>query len=149
MQDHASDEGSGVGPVRADTPPRRRVFTNRNLRMESIAAIGFDMVFPEPDRLSPSNAVQHWPQTALVAEIKPELEKLPSNDQVLAEAIATAPVVLGFIAYLLSPKTKGGRPLQPADDEVASAAQTEGTVGNEEPAEAGTDEAGEQEATTT
>ena len=26
-----------------DLPHRRRIFTNRNLRMESIAAIGFDM----------------------------------------------------------------------------------------------------------
>lgn len=81
------------------------------LSEDGAAAIGFDMVFPEPDRLSPSNAVQHWPQTALVAEIKPELEKLPSNDQVLAEAIATAPVVLGFIASPhtdVLPQTKAG-----------------------------------------
>ncbi len=31
------------GPGRTDPPPRRRVFTNRNLRMGSIEAIGFDM----------------------------------------------------------------------------------------------------------
>jgi len=33
---------SGDGP-RSQLPQRRRIFTNRNLRMESIAAIGFDM----------------------------------------------------------------------------------------------------------
>ena len=33
----------GSNPGRGDPPPRRRVFTNRNLRMDSIAAVGFDM----------------------------------------------------------------------------------------------------------
>src|SRR4029079_17571872 len=27
------------------------------------AAIGFDMVFPEPDRMSPANALQLWPKS--------------------------------------------------------------------------------------
>jgi len=62
------------------------------------AAIGFDIVFPEPDRLSPANAVQYWPQSTAIADLKPELEKLPSNDQIFADAIGSAPVVLGFIA---------------------------------------------------
>jgi adenylate cyclase len=44
------------------------------------AAIGFDIVFPEPDRLSPANAVQYWPQSTAIADLKPELEKLPSNE---------------------------------------------------------------------
>ena len=33
----------GSEPGRMDPPPRRRVFTNRNLRMGSIDAVGFDM----------------------------------------------------------------------------------------------------------
>ena len=74
------------------------------LGQQGAAVIGFDMVFPEPDRLSPRNALQYWPQSAALAEIKPELEQLPSNDQVFAEAIATAPIVMGFIA---SPHTSG------------------------------------------
>jgi adenylate cyclase len=62
------------------------------------AAIGFDMVFPEPDRMSPANTLRYWPDTEALAGLREEIEKLPSNDQVFAEAIGNAPVVLGFIA---------------------------------------------------
>jgi adenylate cyclase len=81
------------------------------LGSQGAAAIAFDMVFPEPDRLSPANAVQYWPQNSVLAGIKPELDKLPTNDQVLAEAIGGAPVVLGFIASPYTdtlPETKAG-----------------------------------------
>lgn len=81
------------------------------LGSQGAAAIAFDMVFPEPDRLSPANAVQYWPQADVIAEIKPELDKLPTNDQVLAEAIGGAPVVMGFIASPYTdtlPETKAG-----------------------------------------
>ena len=62
------------------------------------AAVGFDIVFPEPDRMSPANALRFWPQSDALAGLRAEVEKLPSNDQVLAEAIAQSAVVLGFIA---------------------------------------------------
>jgi adenylate cyclase len=81
------------------------------LGQQGAAAIAFDMVFPEPDRLSPGTAVQYWPQSSIIAQIKPELDKLPSNDQVFAEAIGSAPVVLGFIASPYTdtlPETKAG-----------------------------------------
>jgi adenylate cyclase len=68
------------------------------LGQQGAAAVAFDMVFPEPDRMSPANAVKFWPDSAALGEIKSEAEKLPSNDQVFAEAIANAPVALGFIA---------------------------------------------------
>ncbi|HBF61385.1 MAG TPA: adenylate/guanylate cyclase domain-containing protein [Methyloceanibacter sp.] len=68
------------------------------LRDAGAATIGFDMVFPEPDRMSPANAIQFWPQSDQLAQLKTELDQLPSNDQVFAETIATAPVVMGFIA---------------------------------------------------
>ncbi|MEE8633323.1 MAG: adenylate/guanylate cyclase domain-containing protein [Methyloceanibacter sp.] len=79
------------------------------LGTQGAAAIGFDMVFPEPDRMSPANAVQYWPQSAVLENLKPEVAKLPSNDEVFAEAIGEAPVVLGFIASsvaLSQPETK-------------------------------------------
>ncbi|HUW72959.1 MAG TPA: adenylate/guanylate cyclase domain-containing protein [Methyloceanibacter sp.] len=78
---------------------------------DGAAAIAFDMIFPEPDRMSPANAIQYWPHTPLIDTLKPELEKLPTNDQVLADAIAEAPVVLGFIASpqtSTQPETKAG-----------------------------------------
>jgi adenylate cyclase len=62
------------------------------------ATIGFDMVFPEPDRLSPANALRFWPKAEALQSLREEVEKLPSNDQIFAEAIGKAPVVLGFIA---------------------------------------------------
>ena len=57
------------------------------------AAVGFDIVMPEPDRLSPDRLAQ------LVAGLAPEiadaLRRLPSNESVLAEALRHAPTVLG------------------------------------------------------
>jgi adenylate cyclase len=75
------------------------------------AAIGFDMVFPEPDRMSPANALRYWPDSDALTGLRTEIEKLPSNDQVFAEAIGKAPVVLGFIASTEAtsiPETKSG-----------------------------------------
>jgi adenylate cyclase len=68
------------------------------LAANGAAAIGFDMVFPEPDRMSPEIALKSWPQSDNLAGLREEAAKLPSNDQVFAEAIEKAPVVLGFIA---------------------------------------------------
>jgi adenylate cyclase len=81
------------------------------LGQNGAAAIGFDMVFPEPDRMSPANTLRFWPNVEALAGLRQEIEKLPSNDQVFAEAIGTAPVVLGFIAAPQGtsiPETKAG-----------------------------------------
>ena len=81
------------------------------LAQQGAAAIAFDMVFPEPDRMSPANVVQSWPKSDVLNQIMSDIEKLPSNDQVLAEAIGKAPVVLGFIASPngeTMPETKAG-----------------------------------------
>src|SRR5512144_2310740 len=75
----------------------------KQLSDNGAAAIGFDMVFPEPDRMSPANALRFWPQSDALAGLREEVEQLPSNDHVLAEAIGQGPVVLGFIAT-----TEGG-----------------------------------------
>jgi adenylate cyclase len=75
------------------------------------ASIGFDMVFPEPDRLSPGTVLQSWPQSGDLAALREAAEKLPSNDEVFAEAIGKAPVVLGFVAVPQGgsiPETKAG-----------------------------------------
>src|SRR3990172_13349931 len=83
----------------------------QKLNENGAAAIGFDMVFPEPDRMSPANALRFWPNSEELAGLKSEVEKLPSNDTILAEAIAKAPVVLGFIASppgTSIPETKAG-----------------------------------------
>ena len=55
------------------------------------AAIAFDILFSEPDRLSPRSVVRD------VAGVDPALlRRLPDNDEIFARAIAGKPVVLGF-----------------------------------------------------
>ena len=59
--------------------------------------IGFDVVFPEPDRTSPALLADTLPN--LSAATREELKNQPSNDQLLAEAIARSRVVLGLSAH--------------------------------------------------
>lgn len=61
------------------------------------AAMAFDVVFPEPDRTSPALLAKELPELSPVA--RAELERQPSHDQVLAQAIARSRVVLGQSAY--------------------------------------------------
>ena len=55
--------------------------------------------------------MRFWPQSDALAGLRDEVEKLPSNDQVFAEAIGQGAVVLGFIATPQGgslPQTKAG-----------------------------------------
>lgn len=55
------------------------------------AAIAFDVLFAEPDRLSPRNVIRD------VVGIDPALlRQLPDNDEQFAKSIAGKPVILGF-----------------------------------------------------
>jgi adenylate cyclase len=64
-----------------------------NLTRLGAVAIGFDIVFAEPDRLNP-NAVADA-MRYLDEETKSRLRTLPSNDQIFADAIKRSRVVLG------------------------------------------------------
>jgi adenylate cyclase len=55
--------------------------------------IAFDVMFPEPDRLSPAIAADSFKN--LDEETRKKLQALPDNDRVLAETISGARVVLG------------------------------------------------------
>ena len=57
------------------------------------AAIAFDILFPEPDRMSPNVAVSAFRNVD--EETKAKLRKLPSNDEVLADVIRQSKVILG------------------------------------------------------
>jgi adenylate cyclase len=57
------------------------------------AAIGFDIIFAEPDRMSPAVAADSF--AGLDDETRTKLQALPSNDDVLAAAIRKSRVVLG------------------------------------------------------
>jgi adenylate cyclase len=78
------------------------------------AVVAFDIIFPEPDRLSPSR-VAGDPDllTGLSPEARKEIEAtFPDNDEIFAAAINGRPVVLAFTSALGSarktpPRTAG------------------------------------------
>jgi len=61
-------------------------------RLGSVA-IAFDILFPEPDRMSPNVAVSAFRNVD--EETKAKLRNLPSNDEVLADVIRQSKVILG------------------------------------------------------
>jgi adenylate cyclase len=72
--------------------------------------VGFDVLFPEPDRSSPDVALQTF--RGLDDATKDALRNLPGNDIIFAEAIRRSKVVLGQSGYLVS----GTAPIErPAD----------------------------------
>lgn len=76
--------------------PRTRLASLvERLGEQGVAAIGFDVVFAEPDRTSPQRVSGDWPLTPTA---RAELQHLPDHDATFAEAIATQDVVLGFAA---------------------------------------------------
>jgi len=72
------------------------------------AAIGFDLLFPEPDRFSPAEISRLVP---LPEELAQRLQRLPSNDAWLALAIQDHKVVLA-VAGLEEREARGSPPLR-------------------------------------
>jgi adenylate cyclase len=64
-----------------------------NLTRLGAAAIAFDIMFAEPDRLNPAAAAETLRN--LDEETRAKLRALPSNDDILAHALRQSPVVLG------------------------------------------------------
>lgn len=62
-------------------------------RSAGAAAVGFDVVFAEPDRTSPRAAAAQWP---LAPAERALLERLPDHDRQFAASLAPGGVVLGF-----------------------------------------------------
>src|ERR1700720_4608073 len=74
--------------------PRTRIADMvTNLTRLGAAAIAFDIMFAEPDRLNPDVAADTFRN--LDEETRARLRQLPSNDQIFAEAISASRVVLG------------------------------------------------------
>jgi adenylate cyclase len=63
------------------------------LTQAGAVAIGFDVIFAEPDRMSPSIAEQSF--RGIDAETRAKLDSLPNNDDVFADSIKRARVVIG------------------------------------------------------
>jgi adenylate cyclase len=74
-------------------------------------AIGFDVIFSEPDRMSPAVAEHSF--QGLDAETRAKLDALPSNDEVLADAIKHSRVVVGEAGSAVpEPRTEAEQALQ-------------------------------------
>jgi len=76
-------------------PWPRTVMADLVSRIHQLGAvgIGLDMIFPEPDRMSPGIAARTF--RGLDDATLAKLDKLPSNDEVLADALKRAGVVIG------------------------------------------------------
>ncbi len=69
-----------------------------NLTNAGAAAIGFDIVFAEPDRTSPARIMGDWQISHAERErLAPLLLPLADHDEQLAEAMAQSPSILGMI----------------------------------------------------
>lgn len=68
----------------------------RRLAAAGAMAIGYDLVFSEPDRTSPSAIARTLRTDGARDDLAAALAALPDNDAAFADAIAAAPVVLGF-----------------------------------------------------
>src|SRR4029079_1518879 len=78
------------------------------LAQAGAAAIALDVVFAEPDRSSPEEAMRYWPQSPEVDSLRAALSRVPSTDSVLAKSIATTPAITGFV---LTQDTAGSKKL--------------------------------------
>src|ERR1700756_155305 len=89
------DERSLADPRLGQWPwPRTRIADMiNNLTRLGAAAIAFDAVFSEPDRLNPDIAADTF--RGLDEATREKLRALPSNDQIFADAIKKSRVVLG------------------------------------------------------
>jgi len=76
--------------------PRDRLATLvKRLHDAGAVAIALDIVFAEPDRLSPARIVGEVARRGGDASLVEAMDKLPDNDALFAAAIRDAPVVLG------------------------------------------------------
>ena len=68
------------------------------------ATIAFDIVFPEPDRLSPRRLLENAGAASALTAALPSFDTaiLPDNDQIFAAAIAGKPVVTAFASSAAS-----------------------------------------------
>lgn len=76
------------------------------------AAIGVDIIFPEPDRISPEHLAGQL--AAVDPELAKRLEALPGNDARLAQSIARSRVALGFAGLEQGPRPAADAPASPS-----------------------------------
>jgi adenylate cyclase len=81
--------------------PRDKIaLLNDRLTQLGAAAIAYDVLFPEPDRLSPKAIAESLPGI--------DASKLADNDQIFANSLSQSNAMLGFASSAMAPKLKGG-----------------------------------------
>jgi len=75
---------------------------------QGVTVVGFDVLFPEPDRSSPDVLAETLQD--LDDGTRESLRRLPSNDAAFAHAIGTSKVVLGYSGYLVSGTAPAAQP---------------------------------------
>ncbi|HTP90373.1 MAG TPA: adenylate/guanylate cyclase domain-containing protein [Xanthobacteraceae bacterium] len=94
-------------------PWPRTIVANLITRITQAGAVatGFDIIFAEPDRMSPAVAAESF--RGLDEETRAKLSSLPSNDDVLAAAIKQGRVVVGQVgASTPQPRTQTEKKLE-------------------------------------
>ena len=81
-----------------------------NLFQMGATLVAFDVVFAEPDRMNPTDIADSL--AGLDDATREKLRKLRGNDEVFADIIRRAPVVLGQAAYWEELDTKKGPPVK-------------------------------------
>ena len=87
-------------------PWPRSIFAKLVERLHKGGAIvvAFDILFSEPDRLSPKRALATWPDTPEIKALREQAKHLPDNDEALAKAMRLGKTVTAFA--LTNEKTK-------------------------------------------
>jgi adenylate cyclase len=82
----------------------------RNLFVMGVGVVGFDMAFPEPDRMNPKDIANSL--AGIDEETKEKLMSLSGNDEAFADIIRQTRVVLGQAAYWEELNTAKGPPVK-------------------------------------
>jgi adenylate cyclase len=69
-----------------------------------VAAVGFDIIFAEPDRFSPSNLARLWRDRPELAPLRGSLAQLPDSDAELARSLRRTPSVTSFALSRSGPR---------------------------------------------
>jgi adenylate cyclase len=97
------------------------------LRELGAAVVALDVIYPEPDRTSPTAIVAAMPKDSTLDGIKAEMMKLPDPDQILAKSLSKMNSVVSF-AYLANNPQRAEAPLLKKYDIVAQGAGSEAAV---------------------
>lgn len=94
-------------------------------------SIAIDLILSEPDRLSPVALARQLEARRDLAPVLTELAKLPSNDDLLAQALAKAPAVLGIAGETTTshtPRTPKARFATAGDDPLLFVPRFSGAI---------------------